>query len=351
MRNLPTAQEYYSDAEILINKDLNWNQFMDSTIVVTGATGFLGKYLVHTLLAIDSFHLHGIKIMAIVRDLDYASKIYGDLEQDPRLEFIKHDLTSSKEILIKTQINFIIHAASIATPKEFVAHQRETLLPNVTGTINLLRLAEKSSNFKGFLYLSSSEVYGESDSLNPIKEEDLGKTDIFNPRSVYAESKRAGELICRVWERSSNLPIAIARPFHTYGIGLKPGDGRAFADFIDSALNGGNIVITGDGSATRAYCHAIDAVEGFLRILTATDVGGTYNVGNPFGIMTILELAELIAESTNKSKVIFKKIEAEYASTQSPNRALVPDISRLQSLGWNPTITPLEGFGRIINGA
>jgi nucleoside-diphosphate-sugar epimerase len=135
-------------------------------------------------------------------------------------------------------------------------------LPNLTGTVDLLRLAENSPNFKGFLFLSSSEVYGECNSLNPIKEEELGRTDIFHPRSVYSESKRAGELVCRVWERSNNLPIAIARPFHTYGIGLKSGDGRAFAD-IDG-LRG--LLLADPDALARSF------VKQILMYATGTDI-------------------------------------------------------------------------------
>ena len=347
---MPNFRDYLADVEILVKRNLAWDRFQGATIVVTGATGFLGKYLVHTLLAAESLHMLGLKIIIIVRDIGHARKIFANFIADSRVLLVEHDFASNKQLVINHDVNFVIHAASIASQKEYIQKQRETLLPNLTGTVDLLRLAESSHNFKGFLFLSSSEVYGECNSLNPIKEEELGRTDLFHPRSVYSESKRTGELVCRVWERSNNLPIAIARPFHTYGIGLKPGDGRAFADFINSAINELDIVITGDTETTRAYCHAIDAVEAFLRILLKPNVTGTFNVGNPMGVLTILELAELIAKLSPKSKVKIQPLGPGQMTAQSPNKILVPDISRLQGLGWSPTFSPEEGFGRILHG-
>ena len=350
MASLTLKEQYFADTKILLSRNLDWERFSDSSILITGATGFLGKYFVHALHALNLHRSSRIRIKILVRNIDYAKKIFSSICHDSKIDFIQHDLTSTERLQTDFDLHYIIHAASIASPTEFVGQQQETLLPNITGTIDLLRLANNSSDFRGFLYLSSSEIYGHSSSLKPIREDELGIIDITSPRSVYAESKRSGELICRVWERSTHIPVAIARPFHTYGLGLKKGDGRAFADFIYSGIMGEDIAITGDGSATRAYCHAIDALDGFFRILSAPNVTGTFNVGNPAGVLTILELGRLIERISPRTSLQIKTPDDSLAASRSPNRVLIPDISRMKLLGWEPKISPLDGFARIIHG-
>jgi UDP-glucuronate decarboxylase len=343
------TDQYFADSLLLLERDLNWKAFEGLTFLVTGATGFLGKYIIHALHALNMLHRADIKIKAVVRDINRAQWIFHAISTDPNVEFVQHDFNSKANLELHGDLHYVIHAASIASPSEFVLRQQETMLPNIVGTIDLLRLANESPDFRGFLYLSSSEVYGKSESLSPIDEGELGEIDITSPRSVYAESKRSGELICHVWERSTKIPVAIARPFHTYGIGLRVGDGRAFAEFINNGITGVDISITGDASVTRAYCHAIDALDGFFRILSASTVTGTFNVGNPAGVLTILELGKLIEKISPKTKLYIKPPDVSLTETRSPNQILIPDISRMKRLNWEPKISPREGLERIIN--
>ena len=343
------TDQYFADSHLLLERDLNWKAFEGVTFLVTGATGFLGKYIIHALHALNIMYKADIQIKAVVRDINRAHLIFRGISSDRNIEFVQFDFNSKTNLELHGELHYVIHAASIASPTEFVTRQQETMLPNIVGTINLLRLANESPDFRGFLYISSSEVYGKSESASPIKEHDLGQIDITSPRSVYAESKRSGELICHVWERSTKVPVAIARPFHTYGIGLRVGDGRAFADFINSGIMGEDIAITGDASVTRAYCHAIDALDGFFRILSTPNVTGTYNVGNPAGVLTILELGKLIENISPRTKLYIRPPDVSLAEIRSPNQILIPEISRMRKLNWEPKISPREGLERIIN--
>jgi UDP-glucuronate decarboxylase len=337
------------DMSAIIGSDLPWHELSDKTILITGASGFLPAYMVETLLNLKKrTGLGPSKIICLVRNIDTAQKRFNEYKERNDLEWVVQDVCEPVEIECK--IDYIIHAASQASPKYYGIDPVGTLSANVLGTANMLNLAVKN-NVKGFLFFSSGEVYGHVDSSQiPLKENLYGYIDPLDVRSCYAESKRSGETMCISWMHQYGVPVKIARIFHTYGPGMKLDDGRVFADFVSDVVNGHDIDIRSDGKAIRAFCYLSDAVVAFFTILLKGEIGQAYNVGNDEGEISIVDLANLLVSlyPERKLKVIKQDECATPGYLKSPFNRHIPDINKIKQLGWYPKINLDQGFRRTI---
>jgi UDP-glucuronate decarboxylase len=337
------------DIENIYNSDIDWAKFFNCTILVTGANGVLPAYLVESLLYLNAHNAkNNVKVIALVRNNRNAYERFSQYLKDPNLKIITQDV--SDKIALEDKIDYIIHAASQASPKFYGIDPVGTLRANVLGTLNLLDLAIKN-NIKSFLYFSSAEIYGEvNNNLVPIKEGTFGYLDPTNVRSCYAESKRMGENICVSYFKQYNVPAKSVRPFHTYGPGMKLDDGRVYADFVSDVLNNRDIHLSSDGSAIRAFCYVTDATIGFFKVLLDGTDGESYNIGNPSQECSILELAQIVTtifpEKRLEVKVELKNEDHFYL--KSPLKRNSPDISKMNDLGWMPQVDLISGFRRTI---
>jgi nucleoside-diphosphate-sugar epimerase len=336
------------DIDSILSKMDNGVYFLDKTILISGAAGFLPAYLVETFLCANSSDK--IKVIALVRNISKAQIRFKHWLHDNRLEIIQHDVSIPFETHQK--IDLIIHAASQASPKYFGVDPVGTLNANVLGTLNLINLA-KEHNVESFLYFSSGEVYGEvEDALVPIKEDTFGYLNPATVRACYAESKRMGENICVSYFAQYGVKAKIVRPFHTYGPGMALDDGRVFADFVSNAVKNEDIVLNSDGSAKRAFCYLKDATIGFLTVLLKGENGQAYNIGNPNEEYSISELADIIARLYPESNMrVVKKVidKTDLSYIQSPVRRNSPNIDKAMSLGWSPVVAIEEGFKRTVD--
>jgi nucleoside-diphosphate-sugar epimerase len=267
---------------------------------------------------------------------------------DTNLEIIEHDVCN--EFNYNHKIDFIIHAASQASPKYYKVDPVGTLNANVLGTINMLKLAQTKS-VESFLYFSSGEVYGEvKDEFMPIKEDTFGYLNPALVRSCYGESKRMGETICVSYFAQYGIKAKIVRPFHTYGPGMALDDGRVYADFVANIIKDQNIILNSDGKAKRAFCYLTDATIGFLTVLVNGENGEAYNVGNPQEEYSILELANILVNLYPEKKIeviLNKTINADYLKSTITRNS--PNIDKLKKLNWNPTVTIEKGFKRTVS--
>ena len=253
---------------IIKGSDLPWSDFENKTVLITGANGFLPAYMVETLLFLNERkNTNKTRVIGLVRNRERASSRFIHYQNRSDFELVIQDVCDPLPFRKRDKINYIVHAASQASPKYYGKDPVGTILPNIIGTHNLLNLA-KDKKVKGFLFFSSSEVYGQVDSSKmPIKEDTCGFIDPMDARSCYAESKRMGETMCVSWFHQYDVPSKIIRPFHTYGPGMRLDDGRVYADFINDIVNNRDIVMKSDGSAIRAFCYVADAVTGFFTVL------------------------------------------------------------------------------------
>lgn len=335
------------DLENIVNAQIDWQKFNGKTVLVSGANGFLPAYMVESLLfLLDKKIITGLTILALVRNLTKAKARFKNYLNRKELLFINQDVCNFFEIPHK--IDFIIHAASQASPKYFGTDPVGTLKANIVGTINLLNIA-RINNVDSFLFFSTSEVYGlMSEDKIPTRENEYGYLDPTNVRSCYAESKRMGEAICVSYLHQYGIPVKIIRPFHTYGPGMALDDGRVHADFISDIVNNRDINMKSDGSAIRSFCYLADATRGFFKVFLDGGVGEAYNIGNRNNEISIINLANLLVNMFPKKKLRVIKQKAPEGYLQSKIIRNSPDITKANAIGWFPEISLEDGLFRTI---
>lgn len=336
-----------SDVANIIKAPLNWEHLSGEKILVTGASGFIGTYLVQTLLALNNSGKlsRPVEVVAMVRNANTTHFNAPGFADNPYFSLMHWDLNQISVPNIKN-CSYILHAASQASPRLYGPDPVGTLLPNTVGTAALLEALKSTSAAKAFLFISSSEVYGTPINELPLEETNLGYLDTLASRSCYAESKRMGEAMCMAWFRQHNIPSYITRLFHTYGPGLQEDDGRVFADFSFNVLRNEPITITGTGHARRAFCYISDAISGIFTVLLSGRVAQPYNVANPYTEMSIYELARLLANLYPEKKL---EVIGSKPNISKIGDRISPDISRLTALGWTPTTDASTGFRRMID--
>ena len=232
--------------------DLDWSLLNGANVLISGGSGLLGSYLVKSLLKLNLIHDLDIRVICLTRSHDSVKKRLSSCLENPSLDIIIHDIVKP---LPDSFINaeYVIHAASQASPRFYGVDPVGTLKANTLGTAHLLDYCVRSKS-RRFLFFSSGEVYGATQNPNsPISELDYGYLDPINVRSCYGESKRIGETMCASWAHQFGLHTSVVRPFHTYGPGLDLDDGRVFADFVKDVVLARNINLKSDGLAKRPF--------------------------------------------------------------------------------------------------
>ena len=336
---------------IIEGSNLPWSALENKTVFISGANGVLPAYMVETLLYLNEKRTNKkTKVIGLVRNKERALARFAHYQNRGDLELVVQDVCNPLYFDQNTELDYIIHAASHASPKYYGKDPVGTLSPNVLGTHNLLSLARRK-NVESFLFFSSGDVYGQvHPSQIPIKEDSYGYVDPMDMRSCYAESKRLAEIMCVAWFHQYGVPIKVVRPFHTYGPGMRLDDGRVYADFVADIVNNRDIILNSDGSASRAFCYISDAVAAFFTVLLRGEVGEAYNVGNDQTEISIRELAELLValfpEKGLKVMVAGRNVDAGYL--KSPVKRRCPNISKIRRLGWEPVVSLEKGFLRTV---
>lgn len=351
MSHAGLQETWDADVAAIAARDLPWHKLSGAKVLVTGAGGFLGGYLVRTLLGLHALGKVDapVQVIGMVRNAERVQQALEDLTRSPHFTFLPWDLNTIA-VPDLDDIDYVLHAASQASPRFYGSDPVGTLLPNTVGTAALLEALRRATSPKGMLYVSSSEVYGAVAGDATLNEASYGSVDPATVRACYAESKRMGETMCLAWHHQYGIPTFIVRPFHTYGPGLQANDGRVFADFVFNVLRGENIVMHSDGSARRAFCYASDAIAGFFSVLLKGTPALPYNVANPAGELSVMELAELLVGLYPDKALSVDRRNAPGNAGYIPSAysRLVPDVSRLAALGWSARIDPAAGFRRMI---
>ena len=239
--------------------------FGGKRIVLTGAGGFLGRYYTAVLAHLNETVLEKpCEVVALDNLITSNGDRAGGVPGGKGIRFVRHDVIRPYEIDHK--VDFILHAAGIASPFYYRAYPLETLEVAITGTRRLLELARRDD--ARMMFMSSSEIYGDPDPAHvPTPESYRGNVACQGPRACYDEGKRAAEALFMDYHRMNRINIRIVRIFNTYGPYMHPFDGRVVSNFIRQALRGEDITIFGDGSQTRSFCYRDDLIEGMMRMM------------------------------------------------------------------------------------
>ncbi len=331
------------DIESIVKEDIPWEKLKDSTVLVTGFKGMLGSYFTKVCLYLND-------------ELNYNIHVIGLEINDNRVDpyFVNHPCMKiiyqnvSEPFQIDEKVDWVLHAASPASPLIMKKDPVGTVAANALGTWNALQIAQKG-NAKGFIFISSREIYGQPfENQKQFYEDTYGSMDHLTARSCYPEGKKCAETMCVCFKEQYDLNTKIARLAHTYGPGMSIYDGRVQADFLKNALNKEDIIMKSTGVAIRTYTYVADAISALFRILLDSDEI-VYNIGDSNNEVSIKELAETIVKINPEDNLkVVMDLPEDALKGVSPFTLGILNSDRLQSLGWKPRYSVLEGFRRTL---
>jgi dTDP-glucose 4,6-dehydratase/UDP-glucuronate decarboxylase len=319
-----------------------------SSMLVTGAGGFLCSFLIDVMVALNNSVLSKpCSVIALDNFQSGLPERIQHLQSDKNISFVQHDMRY--EFLPERSVDYIIHGASIASPPFYRKFPLETMDVNIGGTRHLLDLCQKGS--RSMLYLSTSEIYGDPDpAFVPTPETYAGNVSCTGPRACYDESKRVAETLCTVYHRLHQLPVKIARPFNVYGPGQRIDDGRIIPDLMSAVIKKEPFVLFGDGQATRSFCYVSDVVRALILLLLSNANGESFNVGNDQEEITMGGVARLVSKIAAPTviDVVFQVNADPLYLINNPQRRC-PDLTKLKRLtGYSPEFSLEKGLSRTL---
>lgn len=337
----------------------DWDLIAGKRLLITGGAGFLGYYLVQAITHFNAGVPTSRRVALTVWDNfsrgepAWLSALAASKALTLRKYDLRHPLPADMG-----DFEYIIHGASIASPTFYRRHPVETMDGNVNGLRNLLDYAQRrrarGEPFLGLLFFSSSEIYGDPDPANiPTPETYRGLVSCTGPRACYDESKRYGETLCAVFGSQLGVPAKAARPFNNYGPGLKINDGRVLPDLARDVFAGRDMVLLSDGSPTRTFCYAADAVVGYYKVLLRGGAGEAYNIGIETPEISMRALAEKVAAAAReitgyRGRVVIGRSNDKDYLVDNPNRRCPIIAKAREQIGFRPSIGVDEGIRRLL---
>ena len=335
------------DALQIINENSGLKELKNTSFLITGASGMVGMYFVNTLLTLNEEYGYNIDINLLVRNKNRLPEYVLDNEN---VHVVEQDVINP--INLDKHVDYVVHAAGPASPLIMKKLPVETNFANTIGTANTLIFAKKS-NVKGYLFISSREVYGQPNEGQELFYEDgpLGQVDPLIPRNGYAEGKKAAENMCAGFRDEYGLNTKAVRLAHTYGPGMSIYDGRVQADFLKNVVNGENIVLKSKGEAVRTYTYISDAVSAMFSVLLhGKDM--VYNIADENCKTSIRELAETMVSiypERNLNLVFDVEEDINKKGCASFTLGILSTDKIRKELGWRPKYSISEGFKRTID--
>lgn len=346
--NIYSCDDYINDLKSVAELDLPWNLLVNSNVMITGATGLIGSFLVDVLMYKNVNHNLNCKVYALGRNREKARERFKDFYNNDTLEFISYDINCPFEDASIKKVDYVLHMASNTHPLQYSTDPIGTITTNIIGLQNMLEFSNKHK-VKRFIYTSSNEVYGENrGDVELFDESYCGYIDSNTLRAGYPESKRCGEALCQAYILQKQMNIVIPRVTRTYGPTMLMSDTKALSQFIKKSISGEDIVLKSEGKQYYSYAYVSDTVAGILFVMLKGENGGAYNIADEKSDIKLKDLAGYIA-SINDKKVIFEipdKLESKGYSKATKARL---NGEKIKKLGWYPKYDIYEGVKHTIN--
>ena len=314
--------------------------FLNEPVLLTGCNVFLGNYFLNELVKqIDSSE--ELKYNAHIIAIDNGITSSHNIINRDYIHYFDENLIGF-DFNRLTPIKTIVHMAGLASPAQYKKYPLETIDVAVDVTRKLLEKARVWDS--KFVFFSSSEIYGNPDEKNiPTKESYKGYVASQGPRCCYDESKRLGETLCYVYNQYFNIHTNIIRPFNVYGPGMSKFDYRMIPNLMRSGIEGKSVKIYGDGNQTRTFCYISDAINAICRVINDGVSGETYNIGRRDPEISMIQLVSKFKEATGCDiEMNLVDYPDNYPDDEPLRRC--PDISKISQLGYEPTVTLLDGL-------
>ncbi|SQG44501.1 nucleotide sugar dehydratase [Streptococcus porcinus] len=331
---------------IIKDRSVAWDKLNHKSILITGANSMLATYMIYTLVYLNQFEDSDITIIATARNLDKAKERFKGLVEENKIILIQHDV--NQPLLYDGTVDFIVHAASNASPHYILTDPVGIIKANTLGTLNLLEFA-KVKEIENFLFMSTREIYGKA-IQEVIDEEAYGAFDILESRACYPESKRIAETLLKSYSDQYQVPFTIARLAHVYGPGMEvANDGRIMSDLLNNVLMKEDIVLKSDGSAERAFCYLADATVALFLILLNGEIGQAYNIANEEEPIMIRNLAQLLVDTfPDKDLQVVFEIPSEASKAYSKMGRTRLSTEKIEKIGWKKKVSLTDGLVKTV---
>ena len=364
------SPQWISDLDEIIDTLPELQELKGKKVLITGAGGLICSAAADILLRYNERMTPGssrITILAAGRSYTRMAARFGsrlreytawqrqdcsgktDNTGESGLFFVPYDASSGDNRLEETLAegcDYILHGASNAYPARIVKEPVETMMANFTGLRELLEYARLHGT-RRLLYVSSSEVYGRKEGMEPYREDEYGYIDLLNARNSYSVGKRAAETLCTSYAAEYGVESVIIRPGHIYGPTASPSDNRVSSAWAYAAARGEDIVMKSDGAQLRSYCYCLDCAAAMFKALLRGENACAYNVSNPSSIVTIREMAQLLTRAAGV-RLIREEATAEEKKGFNPMSNSSLDSTRLQAIGWKGCFDAERGFAHTV---
>ena len=344
--NLYNSKLYKEDIQYVSQLDLPWDKLYGKSILISGATGLIGSFLVDVLMSKNQQGLN-CKVYALSRNALKASVRFSEWKDNPCLIFIPYDINKPFVRDDIDNMDYVIHMASNTHPMQYSTEPISTITTNIIGLQNMLDFAVEHKAIR-FVFSSSNEIYGENRGDVELFEEDYcGYINCNTLRAGYPESKRCGEALCQAYIAQRGLDVVIPRLTRSYGPTMIMNDTKAISQFIKKGIAGEDIVLKSKGTQYYSYTYVSDAVSGLLYVILKGETGETYNIADERSDIMLKDLAATIADKS-KVKVVFETPDSIEAAGYSKATKARLDGSKLKLMGWSAKYDIQQGIERTI---
>lgn len=338
---------YIKDVKQVAELKFPWEKLENTTVVISGATGLLGSFLIDVLMWRNLYFEQKCRVIAVGRDEQKAQARFLYCYRLPYFTFISHDINVPLVLDSAGNIDYVLHLASNTHPIAYANDPIGTITTNIIGLKNMLDFSVQHHT-RRFAFASSNEIYGENRGDQEFFDEAYcGYIDCNTLRAGYPESKRCGEALCQAYLKQKSLDIVIPRFTRSYGPTMLKNDSKAVSQFIKRAVEGEDIVLKSEGNQYYSYTYVSDAISGFLTVLLLGKTGEAYNIASRESDIRLKDLAAILAKIANTNVVFELPNEVEKIGYSKATKARL-NGKKIKTLGWNPQYDIVTGLKKTV---